>query len=211
MNNSSLFLINKDLHSLLLPKKAFVDTNAVLEIFLNRKHKNDWLDFFVRGAEEGTEFIYTLHSLGEIRNVLNVQVHKKRADELGFTGFRGTPAWKKLENSTKYNFSKEVTVEVSKVKQFLDSAGFTFKTVENDESMFELENLYAEKYDLGPGDATIAAQMDKLGVNSLCSNDAGFLKTDNLNVYIPTKKAWELAGSRSDEIKAYKSLLTLKD
>ena len=33
-----------------------------------------------------------------------------------------------------------------------------------------------KSYDLGPGDAAIAAQMDKLGINSICSNDAGFLK-----------------------------------
>ncbi|PHA00906.1 hypothetical protein COE51_06235 [Bacillus pseudomycoides] len=210
MNKSSLFLINKDLDKLDLPPSAFLDTNVILDVYLNRKHKEDWLNFLFRGAEEGTDFIYTLHTLREIRNVLNVQVHKRQALELNFKSYKDTPAWKALENSPKFNFSKEVTSEVNKVKIFLDSAGFTFKTVPNDESMFELEGLYAEKYDLGPGDAAIAAQMDKLGVNSICSNDSGFLKTDYFNVYTPTSKASRLSSTRSKEVKDYKSLLTLK-
>ncbi|KXI85136.1 hypothetical protein ACS47_24235 [Bacillus cereus] len=207
MNKSSLFLINKDLTTLPLPELAFVDTNVFLEIFLKRRFKDDWLEFFVEGASRGTEFIYTHHTLREMRNVLNVQVHIKRAEELNIQPYRKTPPWKVLENDKRYNFSSEVSAEVNKVKIYLDSAGFSFKQVPSTDKMFELESKYASKYDLGPGDAAIAAEMDVLGVNSICSNDGGFFGTDDFNVYSPTDKAWRLSSSRKGKLKPFKSML----
>lgn len=210
MNKSSLFLINKDLTTLPLPELAFVDTNVFLEIYLNRRFKDDWLEFFIEGVSRGTEFIYTHHTLREMRNVLNVQVHIKRAEELNIQAYRKTPPWKVLENDKRYNFSGEVSNEVNKVKIYLDSAGFAFKQVPSTAEMFELESKYASKYDLGPGDAAIAAEMDVLGVNSICSNDGGFFGTDDFNVYSPTDKAWRLSPSRKGTLKPFKSMVAQK-
>lgn len=207
MNKSSLFIINKDLEALPFPKEAFVDTNVILEMFLKRKFKDDWLEFFVKGALEETDFIYTHHTLREIRNVLNFQIHTKRAEELNVPPFRDTPAWKVLENSNQYNFSGEVSSKMDEVKIYLDSAGFTFKQVPSTSDMLELESKYASQYDLGPGDAAIAAEMDVLGINSICSNDGGFFKTDDFNIYSPTDRAWKIASRRKGILKPYKSLL----
>ncbi|UUW40208.1 PIN domain-containing protein [Bacillus phage B13] len=210
MNKSSLFLINKDLTDLPFPKEAFIDTNVILEIFLRRRFSQEWQEFFVQGALKGTDFIYTHHTLREIRNVLNFQIHTKRAKELNVPPFKDKPAWKVLEDSAQYNFSSEVSSTVDAVKIYLDSAGFTFKEVSRTSDMFELESKYASAYDLGPGDAAIAAEMDALGVNSICSNDGGFFSTDDFNVYSPTDKAWKIAPKRKGVLKPYKSIVPQK-
>lgn len=203
MNKSSIILINDPKTKTIFPSRAFVDTNVILDLYLNRKHKNDWISFLGQATKNGTEFIYTLHSLREVRNVLNFQIHDKKAKELQI---KGAKPWKTLENSTRHNFSRIVATETAKVNDLLKSAGFKFETVENNSEIFELENLYSTKYDLGPGDAAIAATMDSLKVNSICTDDSGFFKTDNFNVYSPTEKAFKVSKTRNNSFKEFRTI-----
>lgn len=209
MNKSSIFTINRKNNKFIFPPKAFVDTNVILDIYLNRKYGNDWLDFFGEAALNGTELIYTLHTLREIRNVLNYQVHGREATNLNIKDRGNTPAWKVLENNPKYNFGGTVSRETINVKNLLDTAGLKFETVTNDSEIFTLENLYSEKYDLGPGDTAIAATMERLEVNSICTNDAGFFKTDDFNIYSPTDKAFRVSKQRTNNFKPFKSIKTV--
>jgi predicted nucleic acid-binding protein len=205
-NKSSIFVINKDLDKIVFPQRAFIDTNVVLDLYLNRQHKNDWLKFLALATVKGSQFVYSLHTLREVRNVINFQVHDKKAQELGIKSKNNTPAWKVLENDTRFNFSKDVTHEVKKVDEMLQKAGLVFVSVENNREMYELENLYSSKYDLGPGDAAIAATMDTLKINSICTNDAGFFKTDGFNIYSPTKKAFKVSENRNNNFIEFKSI-----
>jgi predicted nucleic acid-binding protein len=205
LNNSSIFVINKNA-KIVFPSQAFVDTNVVLDIYLNRRHKGDWLKFIGQATQQGTEFVYTLHSLREVRNVLNYQIHSKKAAELNINDTHNTKAWKVLENDSKFNFSKDVATQTEKVESILKRAGFKFKSVENNLEIFDLENEYAKKYDLGPGDTAIAATMEKLEINSICTNDAGFFKTDDFNVYSPTPNAFRVSQSRNNVFKNFKPI-----
>jgi predicted nucleic acid-binding protein len=207
VNKSSIFFIKNDPEKIIYPRKAFLDTNVALDLYLNRKHKNDWLDFMFQATLNGTEFVYNLHTLREVRNVLNYQIHDKKAEELGVNRQGGTPRWKVLENNPRYNFSKEVTDETKKVDSLLRQAGMKFAEVPHGIEMFDLENHYSSKYDLGPGDAAIAATMEMLEINSICTDDRGFFKTDDFNVYSPTDRAFRVAQNRPNKLKHFKSIL----
>ncbi|QCS52397.1 type II toxin-antitoxin system VapC family toxin [Priestia flexa] len=210
VNKSSIFLIKNNDDKIVYPRKAFLDTNVALDLYLNREHKNAWLQFMFNATTHGTEFVFDLHTLREVRNVLNYQVHDKKAEELGIEKRGRTPRWKVLENNPRYNFSEEVSNQTMEVETILRQAGVTFAEVINGYSMYKLENLYASTYDLGPGDAAIAATMDSLEINSICTNDSGFFKTDDFNVYSPTDRAFKASQKRSNKVKKFKSILDKK-
>jgi len=206
LNQSSIFGINRNIKHTSLPIKSFVDTNVILDIYFKRPHRNDWLTFLQNSTSKGTEFLYDLHILHEIRNVLNVHIHSKEAKKLGYTDSDKKPAWKILEDDPSHNLMPQVKNEVVKIQSILKKAGMKFVVSENDLEKFELENLYSEKYGLGPGDSIIAASMDKLKVNSICTDDHGFAKTDHLNIYTPSSELIAKAIGRDNRIKPFKHL-----
>jgi hypothetical protein len=170
-----------------LPEFIYLDTNSVLDIGLNRRHKNALMSFIGYASKNDTIFIYSPHMLEELKHTVHVAILEEEARKINFSDDgSGKPLWKQLENSG-FNAGPLTLKKHEDIMHILKTA--------SSENLMEIDNppnkeLEAHtneymKIGIAPKDAKHAAIMNCFHVNNILTKDAGFIKVPDINIYAP--------------------------
>ncbi len=180
MNNSVVFSTLGSSPN--LPDDCYIDTNAIVELALNRRYNTDVADFLIAASANNTLITFSDHTLDELLHTIHVSVYEEEAKKAGFTG-----GWKEYENSGA-NHGQAVWDKYTEAIATLESyAGDVLLKLENpspDDIMECVRKLML--HGVAPKDAKHVSIMHLNGVNSVFTLDAGYVRAPNLNIYSPS-------------------------
>lgn len=174
--------------NIVYPEMIYLDTNAIAEIGLNRRYKNEIMKFLLDATANDTMFICSPHTYEELKQTIHVDVLKQEMARQGFqhNSNISKPDWKQFED-TNVNVGPTTLRLFNRLVQILKSA--TANT------LYELEELpgstaqtLTDAYisiGVAPKDAKHSAYMNYHGVNDVLTLDAGYTKVPDINIYAP--------------------------
>lgn len=186
MSRAKVFSIPNN--NLVYPEFMYVDTNAVVEIGLNRRYKQQIMDFILAAVANDTMLVYSPHMLEELKQTIHVNVLNKEMRNSRFRADGNNPKapWKQFED-TNVNVGPTTIAEFNNIIADLGRAtSNTFYDL-GDGSISDIGNLTNKYMEVGiaPKDAKHAAIMDHNQINNVLTVDNGFTKIPNINIYSP--------------------------
>jgi predicted nucleic acid-binding protein len=167
------------------PDMIYLDTNAVLEIAMQRTHGQLLEDFLIELRKRNGFAIWSDHTLNEVLDVVHYDEYVTYAKQQNLKGNSKKSAWKLAEDSASeqesIKISNNVANKVDVINTYLEQYGFLAET-----PLSTVEGLSKKIYQNYGGnrkDAKHIAYANVLGVNNILTLDGGILRYPNLNVY----------------------------
>lgn len=168
---------NKDM----FPDMIYIDTNAILDISLQRSKGRLTQDFLLELIKKDGMLVWSQHVIDEVTDFIHTNEYIQLAKSKGLDHSK----WKYLENSATDKESaiiaQTVNQKVERIEVYLEQFGDKTDVPEIDK--LHLSRSIYTNFGGNRKDAEHVAIANLTGINNFLTQDQGFLRYPNVNVY----------------------------
>lgn len=192
MRTSTSFSIRKSNWNTsgLFPELIYIDTNVVLDIMEQRSYGEISEEYLQELIQKDGMITWSNHLIEELHDFFHYQIYNEEAEKIGVPSNINNPH-KWLENTATDQQSsvlnKLVVQKVNQAIEYLEQFGVQFDPPNTVEVNNLATNLYAN-YGTNYKDSKHVAIATLAGTNNILTQDAGYLKFPNVNVFGASSK-----------------------
>lgn len=166
----------------IFPDVVYADTNSVVDIFAQRTHGQLVEDYLKRLIQNDGMIIWSQHTMNEITDFVHYNQYIQLADQKNIIGNKRMKiAEDTATDIESREIAEKVIMQTDSIKGYLEQFG---TQVEQDEQkVIELARRLYGSHGNSMKDCRHVASANLEGVNSILTQDVGFLRFPNLNVY----------------------------
>lgn len=168
----------------------YIDTNAVIDIVAQRPKGLITESYLQELVKRDGMITWSQHTLDEITDFFHVNEYIQYAKSNGIQGNSKKAPWKLAEdtisNSDSIILSQNVVSKVGSVMQYLEQFGI--KTEVDNHDMIDLTKDIYLQFGGNRKDSQHMAISNLSGINSILTQDSGFLRYPHLNVFSASHK-----------------------
>ncbi|HDR6633180.1 TPA: PIN domain-containing protein [Bacillus cereus] len=169
----------------IFPDMLYIDTNSIIDIFEQRTHGQLIEDYLNELIKRDGMIIWSQHTIDEIIDFVHYDYYAKLAKQKNIKRSQKAAPYKIVENTVtdaeSSEIAEKVMIKVDTIQEYLEQFGS--QVVQEEREVNELARSIYIGHGNNRKDCKHVAAANLEGTNNILTQDSGFLRFPNMNVY----------------------------